>query len=166
MKRYFFWLFGWCFVRPQRWLFRRMVFSTHLQLLPQHDDYFGWTWPNPHWWILYKTVFRFFNWLHWDAWRPLCTWGERCLEHKPWWASLVQRIGGTTAGFAISGGECFHCASLDGNQVDLSDDETGQTFRLEEKWSVGTQDGTDYRFRGTTICPVCGYEAEYEDGSL
>jgi len=79
---------------------------------------------------------------------------------------VVHRIGATTAGYAISGGECYHCSSPEGCQVDLSEDETGTTFILEKTWSEGTQDGTDYRFRGVTICPKCGYRAGYEDGSL
>lgn len=164
--RKFRYLLSWIFVRPRRWLFLNMVYSSTLRLLPRHDEYFGWIWPNLHWWILYKTVFRFFKWLHWDAWRRFCKWGDRGLIRKTFLARAVQRIGQTTAGYAIGGGECFHCGSEDGCQVELANDETGTVFILGRAWSVGTQDGTDHRFCGTTICPKCGYESYYEDGSL
>lgn len=85
---------------------------------------------------------------------------------KPLIARVIKRIGATTAGFTILGGECFHCASPDGDQVELSQDETGKVFKLERTWESYSQDGTDYRFCGTTICPRCGYRSYYEDGSL
>jgi hypothetical protein len=134
--------------------------------IPRKHEFFGWQWPDFHWWLLYKTVFKFCKWLHYDAWRPLCTYKDGWLKHKPWVANVIHRIGSTTAGFAISGGECYHCAAEEGCQVELSEDETGERFKLIETWIEGTQEGTDYRFKGITICPVCGYESEYEDGSL
>lgn len=158
-------IYGWIFVRPRRWLFLKMVFSSSLRLIPQNRGW-GWTWPNLHWWILYKTVFKFFKWLHWDAWRRFCTWGERGLIRKSFLARVIQRIGKTTAGYAIGGGECFHCGSEEGCQVELSNDESGKQFILERTWKCATMDGTDHRFCGTTICPKCGYRAYYEDGSL
>ena len=84
----------------------------------------------------------------------------------PWSAAVIKKIGDTTAGYAISGGECFHCGSSEGDPVYLSDDETGETFKLENEWSCPSEDGTDHRFSGTAICPKCGYESYYEDGSL
>jgi hypothetical protein len=159
-------LHGWLFVRPRRWFFWKMCWVHRPILLPRKDECFGWLWPNVHWWVLDRTIFRLCKWMYWDAWRPFCRWENGWLSHKPWYAKVIQRIGATTAGFAISGGECFHCASPEGDQVDLSDDETGTTFKLERTWTCQTQDGTDHRFSGTTICPKCGYEAYYEDGSL
>lgn len=166
MKKSFRYGLGWFFVRPRRWLFWRMVGSCYVRWLPEHDDYFGWKMPNVHWWILYITVFKFFCWLHYDAWRPLCTWKDGWLHHTPCYAEWIQRIGQTTAGSAISGGECFHCASKDGNQVDLADDETGMTFILTDSGTTGTQDGTDHWFCGITICPRCGFRSDYRDSSL
>lgn len=97
----------------------------------------------------------------------LCTYKNGWLNKKPLIAKIIHRIGSTTAGFAISGGECFHCASVNGCQVDLSEDETGTTFILKDSWSSYCGEvGTDHRFSGTTICPDCGYEEYYEDGSL
>lgn len=160
------WIVSWVLVRPRRWFFQRMAWNGDLRLRWKKSWDGRWIWPNPHWWTLHWSVFAFCRWLCYDAWRPLSKWGDRGLVHKPWYAAAVQRIGQTTAGYAISGYECFHCASPQGCQVDLSDDETGTVFRLLETWSVDTADGTDYRFRGITTCPKCGYEAEYEDGSL
>jgi hypothetical protein len=159
-------ILGFIFVRPRRWLFRNMVRSTKIRWG------FDRTWdnrilmPNIHWWILYKTVFNFFKWLDYDAWRPLCKWGDRYRLTYPWYAHLIQRIGETTAGYAISGFECFHCGSPDGCQVELSNDESGEFFTLLDTWTDSTQDGIDYRFKGITICPKCGYRSEYECGSL
>lgn len=159
---------GYVFVRPRRCFFWKMVANTKLRLLPEkrYWDEGKWTLPNIHWWVLYKTVFRFFSWLYWDAWRYFCAYKNGRFENKPLIARVIQRIGSTTAGYAISGGECYHCASPDGCQAELSQDETGTTFKLEKTWSVSNQDGTDHRFSGITICPKCGYESEYEDGSL
>lgn len=125
-----------------------------------------WLWPNVGWWIGYRTVMPFFRWLNWDAWRYFCDWTGGSRQTYPLIARIIHKIGQTTYGCAAHGGECYHCASDDGDPVDLSSDDTGKTFRLAETWTVGTQNGTDHRFRGTTICPACGYEAEYEDGSL
>ena len=160
------WLISWITVRPRRWLFGRMVWNSTLHLRCKKDWDGVLIWPNLHWWILYHILFRFFDWLYDDAWRYLCKWDERSLIHEPWYAAAIRRIGQTTAGYAVSGYECFHCASRDGCQVELSNDDTGARFRVLETWSVATMDGTDHRFRGITICPKCGYENEYEDGSL
>jgi hypothetical protein len=169
-------------VRPRRWFFRKCISegSFGAQWLPirreEWDNYnprkdrprTEWemiVWPNIHWVLAYRTIFKFFKWLNYDAWRPLCKW-DRVRKTYPWYARLVHRIGQTTAGCAISGGECWHCASEEGCPVELSNDETGKTFILERIWSSATMDGTDHRFCGKTICPKCGYEAYYEDGSL
>ncbi len=176
---------GWVFIRPIRKFFSAMLRgsfynSCGVQWLPKHDPELVWLcdcygvkprwwrlirWPDFHWVFLYRTVFRFFSWLHYDAWRPLCTW-DRFLKHKPWYAAVIQRIGGITAGGAISCYECYHCASKRGCQIELSNDESGKYFVLEDTWTSSTENGTDHRFRGKTICPKCGYEDEYEDGSL
>lgn len=169
-------------VRPRRWFFTNCISrgSFGARWLPvrreEWDNYdcgrdcprTEWemiVWPNLHWVLAYHTVFAFFKWLYWRGWRPLCRWGEQ-RETFPWYARLVYRIGATTAGAAISGGECWHCASPRGCPVELSGDETGTTFLLERTWVSSTWDGNDYRFSGTTICPVCGYQQYYEDGSL
>lgn len=160
-----FYIYGWIFVRPRRWLFGRMLLGSFgLRLMPEKRCY-GWSYPNLHWWILYHTIFNFFCWLYWDAWRPFCKW-DGVLIHKPLIAKIIHRIGATTAGFAINGFECFHCGCPEGCQVELSNDESGQFFKLKDKWSVVTINGTDHRFSGTTICPKCGYQGYYEDGSL
>lgn len=159
-------IYGWLCVRPRRWFFLKMVMAAYPRWLPERLYETGSVkWPNIHWHVLYLTVFRFFKWLQWDAWRGFCTW-DRHLKHKPWYAAWIQRIGETTAGAVISGGECWHCGHKGGNPIDLTDDETGTTFKFERTWMVGTQEGNDYRFCGTTICPHCGYKDYYEDGSL
>ena len=160
------WLYGWIFVRPRRWFFWKMICASCPQWKIEKHPYYGWSFPNIHWHVLYKTVFKFFKWLYWDAWRPFCDWTGGYRRTYPLIARIIHRIGATTAGYAISGGECYHCASENGDQLELSDDESGKTFKLERAWTSATQDGTDHRFCGTTICPDCGYEQYYEDGSL
>lgn len=148
----FYW-YGWIFVRPRRWLFWKMIAkgSFGIRWIPEKSEY--WTpeldefyekyrWPNLHWWLLYKTIFKFCKWLHYDGWRPFCDWTGGHRRSFPWIARAIKRIGDTTSGYAIGGGECPHCASTEGSQGELSEDETGTTFILEESWSVGTQDGT------------------------
>ena len=166
LRRHLRYLLAWVLIRPRRWAFHRMMW---------HDRPLGFRrrWdgrlllPNCGWWLLHLTLWRFFRWLYWDGWRPLCRWGERQRLTYPWYAQVVHRVGATTAGHALSGsGECYHCAHPDGCAVELSDDETGRTFELEGQGVYPSQDGTDYRFWGTTICPRCGYRARYEDGSL
>lgn len=174
---------AWLTVRPRRWFFWRCIAkgSFGVRWIPTRRE--EWDkyhprherertelemieWPNVHWVFAYHTVFAFFKWLYWDGWRPLCRWGPRCRETFPWYARLVRKIGQTTAGAAISGGECYHCGSDHGCPVNLADDETGTTFILEETGTSATADGTDHWFRGTTICPKCGYCQEYSDSSL
>lgn len=157
--------YGWVFVRPRRWLFWRMVWNTHPIWYPQRR-YGRWRMPNIHWWVGYKTIFRLFDWLHWSGWRIFCTWEDGWLKHEPLISRIMHRIGQGTAGFAVCGGECFHCGSLDGDPVELADDETGSTFILKEVWTCSTPDGTDHRFNGITICPKCGFRRYYEGGSL
>jgi hypothetical protein len=159
-------LLAWILVRPRRWFFRRMVWSCYLRVLPRRESWGEWSLPNVHWWLLYKTVFRFFKWLHYDAWRPFCDWNGGIRQTMPWPARLIKRIGGTTAGEAISGWECYHCAAVEGCQLKLSEDETGRFFKDVKSWTSATMDGTDHRFSGTTVCPKCGYENYFEDGSL
>jgi hypothetical protein len=147
-----------------------MVACGNLRLLPRKAENWDfeneWQWPNFHWWILYQTLFKLCKWMYWDGWRPFCDWTGGQRRSFPWIARVIQRIGRTTAGCAIHDCECFHCGSEEGNQVHLANDETGKTFKLEETWTCATADGTDHCFRGTTFCPVCGFEAEYSDGSL
>lgn len=158
---------AWLLVRPIRWSFSNMISaSCRLRILPEKHQFFGWQAPNIHWWLLYKTVFKFCKWLHYDAWRPFCDWTGGYRRSFPFIARLIKSIGSTTAGYAIGGGQCFHCASIHGDPIELAGDESGTDFELLDAWSVGTQDGTDHRFRGITTCPKCGYQAEYEDGSL
>jgi len=158
-------IYGWIIIRPIRWFFWKMIINTSLRLVPK-KDFDKWRLPNLHWWLLYKTIFKFFKWLYYEAWRPFCKWSNGWRQTYPLPAKIIHRIGETTAGFAISGGQCYHCGSKSGDPVNLSMDDTGQHFKLLKTWSVGTPDGTDYRFYGITICPRCGYESEYEDGSL
>lgn len=168
LSKQFAYTYGWLFVRPRRWLFWKMIADGSFQVrwLPKRVDYSReWRLPNPHWVAMYWTVFKFFKWLNYDAWRHFCKW-DKVRQTYPLIARAIHRIGQTTAGFAISGGECFHCSSKAGCQVVLSEDKTGTKFILEDTWTEASMDGTDYRFRGVTICPVCGYKAEYEDGSL
>lgn len=169
-------------VRPRRWFFRRCISygcgdTIWWPRMAEPHDCWHWTydrekttwemiqWPNVHWVMAYRIVFRFFKWLNYKAWRHLCQWNRVRLTY-PWYARLVHRIGKTTAGCVISGGECWHCGSEDGDPVELSQDEDGVTFILDRSWQIPTMDGTDYRFCGHTICPKCGYRDYYEDGSL
>jgi len=157
--------FGWVFVRPIRFAFNRMICaSCGPRWLPEKHDYLGWEMPNLHWWILYKTVFRFFKWLHYDAWRVFCDWTGGHRRTFPLIARVIKWIGSTTAGFAISGGRCFHCGSEEGDPLELSESES--SFELIDCGSSSTMDGTDHWFRGITTCPKCGYRSEYSDGSL
>ncbi|MEN6549973.1 MAG: hypothetical protein ABFE07_28350 [Armatimonadia bacterium] len=159
-------LYGWLLVRPRRWAFRHMVFSERPRGFRR-----GWEgdliWPNYGWWLLYATVFRALSWFFWNGYWKLCPRDStgKVVRH-PWYARALRRIAETTAGAAAHGGECWHCASKDGDPVDLNDDDTGRTFILLDAGSTGTPDGTDHWFRGVTICPRCGYRQEYGDGSL
>lgn len=163
----FFWqLYGWVFVRPRRWFFLKMLVACHLRAKPERDWEGNIKLPNYHWHFLYRTVFKFFKWLNWDAWRPFCDWTGGFRRTYPLPARIIHRVGKTTAGFAAGGGECFHCASEKGDPVDLSQDETGATFTLEDSGARATADGTDYWFTGTTICPRCGYKQIYSASSL
>lgn len=158
---------GWLLIKPLRWAFHRMICTSYgFRIVPRKDEFWGWQMPNIHWWILYKTVFRFFLWLDLEAWRYFCDWTGGWRQTYPLIARIIHKVGKSTAGYVISGGECYHCAADEGCQVELSQDETGKAFKLIESWSEGTQDGTDHRFRGITTCPKCGYQSEYEDGSL
>lgn len=159
-------LLSYLFVRPRRWFFHKMLCDSFGIRWWFEKDWYGTSYPNIHWWILYKTVWKFFRWLNNDAWRYFCTWEDGWLKHKPLISKIIHRIGQTTVGERTSGGECYHCGAIEGCQVELSQDETGKFFVLEKSWSVGTMDGTDYRFCGITICPKCGYKSYYEDGSL
>lgn len=158
-------VYGWIFVRPRRWFFSNMIFNCYPQWFPKKHEFFGWQMPNIHWWILYKTVFKFFKWLHYDGWRPFCDWTGGYRRTYPLIARFIHRIGATTAGYAIGGFECYHCASEEGCQVELSEDRTGEYFNVEGSSQYGTQDGTHYEFWGITTCPKCGYKSEFRDGS-
>lgn len=167
MLKKFWYAYGLIIVRPRRWFFRNMIRNDRLQLLPKYNEYWErWSWPNIHWWILHETIFEFCHWLAWDGWRPFCDWTGGYRRTFPWIARIIKRIGETTAGVHCFSCECWHCGAEDCDQTTLAGDETDTTFILEETWSEGTQEGTDHRFRGITICPRCGYRAGYEDGSL
>ena len=173
MEKKVFYIYGWIFVRPIRYFFWRMIAygSFETRWVPRKSEYWPhygkkYVIPNFHWVLMYKTVFIFFKWIYYDGWRPFCDWTGGHRRTYPLVARIIHKIGKSTAGYAISGGECFHCGFEDGDKVELSCDETGEKFVLEDAWSCDTQDGTDHRFRGTTICPVCGYRSSYEDGSL
>lgn len=158
---------SWVLVRPRRWLFHRMVWASTVRWVPRRA-YSGGpiSWPNPHWWILYLTVFRAFRWLQWRGWRLLVKVDDRgCYGKIPWYARAVRRIGETTAGCATGGGECWHCASKDGDPVHLSEDETGETFELLDSGPTWSDWGTGGWFRGITTCPRCGFRREYSDSS-
>jgi len=157
---------SWILVRPRRRFFNKLVSARFGVRWKFKKEFYGWTYPNIHWWLLYETVWRFFKWLNYDAWRYFCKWGKHSRLTYPLIARIIHRIGQTTVGERISGGECYHCGAVEGCQVELSNDETGEFFILKKSWSEGTMDGTDHRFCGTTVCPKCGYKAYYEDGSL
>ena len=167
MQKIFYKTYGWIFIRPLRWFFWKMLCNTYPRFIPKKNEWDNtWRLPNIHWWLIYKTVFKFFKWLYYDAWRMFCDWTGGYRRTFPLSARIIKKIGATTAGYGISGGQCYHCGSEDGDQVDLADDDTGTTFKLLESWTQSTMDGVDHRFRGITICPKCGFESEYEDGSL
>lgn len=171
-EKQFYWLFGWIIIRPIRWFFFRQISASFgARWWFEKNDmwpYYGKKYraPNFHWWILYKTIFNFFCWLDNEAWRPFCDWTGGWRRTYPFIAKVIHKIGKITTGATIYGMQCYHCASDAGCQVELSDDETGKYFKLTDSWTEGTENGTDYRFRGITTCPKCGYQAEYEDGSL
>lgn len=162
------WLFilrGYIFIRPIRWLFWRMVWAANLRLLPKRDWDGTWIFPNLHWWLLYKTVFRFCKWLDWEAWRPFCDWSKGYRSSYPLIARLVHSVGAATAGYAISGGACYHCASTEGDPVLLSESEN-KYFKIVNSGVTSTPDGVDHWFEAETICPKCGWTDYYSDGSL
>ena len=160
-------IYGLLIVRPRRWFFWKMIINDRPRFIFRHCNIMKVLyWPNIHWYLLYITVFKFFKWLYWDAWRYFCKWENGFLSHKPLISRVIQWAGRTTAGYTISGGECFNCGFAEGDQVQLSQDETGKTFILDKTWTEATPDGTDYCYSGITICPVCGYKSEFKDGSL
>ena len=165
----FFKIYGYIFVRPRRYLFGNMGWNSDLRPLPVKHEYFGWRLPNWHWWILYKTVFRFFKWLYWDGCIRVSRWEKRWFKGRTNLYGIIRRIGATTAGCAIMGGECYHCAFPGGSPVELSDPdgEYGEEyFELTDSGTSSTPEGVDHWFRGITTCPRCGYKQEYGDGSL
>jgi len=165
VKRVFWYYFGWVIIRPLRKLSHWTAKGSFgLRILPK-KSFWGWQLPNIHYWILYKTLGKFFLWLKWDGWRPFCDWTGGYRRSYPLIARIIHKIG-TTMSWGFHGGECYHCANEEGDQVNLADDDTGTTFKLLEAWDSATENGTDHRFKGITICPYCGYEDEYEDGSL
>lgn len=157
-------------VRPVRWFFRKMISASYLRAFPEKSEWQGWRMPNVHWWLLYKTVFKFFVWVNYKAWRPFCNWKGGYSRSFPLIARVIKWCGESTAGYAISGYRCYHCNSEDGCQVDISEmqDRSGYSpyVRNLKTWSVSTMDGTDHCFSCITVCPKCGYKRHYEDGSL
>ena len=166
-NQWFYYIMGFIFIRPIRYAFWQMVCATSPRWWFKRG-YECWYLPNIHWYILYITVFRLCAYLYWDGWRHFAHYHPQhnYLQFISLPGAILKRIGTITAGGAISGGQCYHCASEYGNPVYLADDEENQTFILEKTWSIGTMDGTDHRFSGTTICPICGFRNYYEDGSL
>jgi hypothetical protein len=161
-----FYIYGWIFVRPRRWFFWQMIRASYLKWKFTKDWDNEISWPNIHWWLLYMTIFKFFKWVYYEGWRPFCDWTGGYRRTFPWIARVIHKIGQTTAGYAISGNECFHCGSDAGCQGDLSDDETGRYFKITDAGISSTPNGTDHWFMGITTCPKCGYQSEYSDGSL
>jgi len=158
-------------VRPIRWFFWKMIAkgSFGIRLKPEKHEFFGcWQLPNVHWVILYKTVFKFFCWLYYEAWRPFCDWTGGWRQSYPPIARFIHWIGASTAGYAVSGSRCYHCNSEEGCQTHICDEYENNPFLISrvKTWSQATMDGTDYRFSCTTKCPKCGYKSTYEDGSL
>lgn len=162
-----FWIYGWLFVRPRRWLFFHMVWNDRLNWKVIKNYYYRdkllarIKWPNLHWWLLRVIIFEPLKWLYWDGWRKFGKNPYRGL------GGLAKRIGQTTAGFAIGGGECYHCGSEHGDPVELSSEEgeAAGYFELTRTWELFCGEYTDYRFCGITTCPRCGYQQYYEDGS-
>lgn len=162
IKRRLIYIYGWMFVRPRRFVVRKIAFPGSICVLPRRECGI-WFWPNVHWFILHKTIWPLLSWLYWDGWRWFCKWEDGYRSTYPLMARFVRWIGRTTAGVCISPcQECFHCGFEAGNQVDLS---TGTNFILEDSGESYSENGTSYWFRGTTICPVCGYTDSYEDST-
>jgi len=173
-KIMFFKIYGWILVRPRRWLFHKMVWSDRLDMRIEKNYYYrdNWfqriKWPNLHWWVLRQIIFEPLKWLYWDGWRLF----DKKKNGVPQWtlpARIAKRIGQTTAGCAISGGECYHCGWERGDPLELSDPEGefGEDyFELTDSGVTSTQDGTDHWFKGITTCPRCCYQQEYGDSSL
>ncbi len=157
-------------VRPVRYAFRQMICSTQLRVLPVKHEWLGRRGSNLHWWCLYKTVFKFSKWLYYDAWRVFCDWTGGSRQSYPPIARLIHWIGKSTAGFAISGGRCFHCNAETGDQIDIVqyDEDNPKSLLVSniQTWTEATMDGTDYRYSCVTKCPCCGYKSEFSDGSL
>lgn len=167
-------LAGWVLVRPRRAFvgacfrgaylsgFRReLVWDGKTKKLVK-----GWRRTNLHLWLVRKAIFepmkRFAKTPTWKA-HPSGDWK---LRTQRWW---VRPFGWAwewaNAWTDIREHfECYHCGSEEGAQGDLT--EYSDTFKNVRSWTSSTMDGNDYRFCGTTICPKCGYEDYYEDGSL
>lgn len=148
-----YWIRGFIIIKPIRYLFWKMITNTEPRLL------------NIHWWLLYETVFKFFKWVYWDAWRMFCNWEGGWRRTYPLTARMIHSIGKITAGYAICGGGCYHCGSEYGDPVLLSEEES-ENCKIIETGVSATQNGTDYWFIAETICPMCGYKDEHRDGSL
>lgn len=159
-------LVGWALYRPVRWFFWKMICNCTLRFKIERCEvgYMPTRYPNLHWWLLYKTVFKFFKWLNYYAWRVFCNWGGGYRRTFPPVARFVMWLGAVTAGSVISGGRCRHCGHADGDPVTLSEDE-GEFFKLSDSGSYGTQDGTTHWFKGVCTCPRCGAETEYGDSN-
>jgi hypothetical protein len=157
------WLYGWMFIRPLRWMSRQSVRGSFGLRLKPEKSWDGWRGPNLHLWLWYKTYGKFFLWMEGYAWRNFCDWTGGSRRTYPLIARVIHKVGRTMS-YGLRGGECFHCASEAGDQVELASGD--EHFKCIDSWTCSTQDGTDHRFRGITTCPRCGHQAEYEDGSL
>jgi hypothetical protein len=61
---------------------------------------------------------------------------------------------------------CPRCGHESFSGYGENDSEYPCHFELLETWSVGTEDGTDHRYRGWEFCARCGYREIVEEGSL
>lgn len=157
-----FYIYGWILVRPRRWFFWKMICANRLQLKFKRN-FFGMEYPNIHWWLLYISIFKVCRWMYWDAWKKFCKYENGWLVEKPLIARIIHRIGSTTAGMAISGGECYHCGSIEGDQYHLN--ESKDSFELTDSGECFNGDYVSHWFTGITTCPVCGYRKSYGDSS-
>jgi hypothetical protein len=140
------WLYGWVFIRPLRWLSHKAIMGSFgIRWLPE-KSWDGWRMPNLHLWFWYKTYGKFACWLKNDAWRPFCDWTGGWRKTFPLHARIIKKIGEALV-WHFHGYQCYHCSHDAGSQGDLSEDETGATFKLLETGTSATENGTDHWFR-------------------
>lgn len=86
-------------------------------------------------------------------------WMWRCDRYKRWFRLWV-------CNFLEMHFCCPRCGHESFSGYGGREDEYPWHFELLETWSVGTQDGTDHRYRGWEFCARCGYHEMVEEGSL